>query len=244
MNNQILMKISLLLKRPAVLFILFSLLLGLILLFGCYFQLPDFYTDRTLADSIAQTATRNTIYEATEHLINPKYNLYNHIFQIWGWFVSLALFCLIFKVKEFKNFKNLSIFNNKKFVYLWINLSYVLFLPLNTIGYMVDVDKYVYPYYADSMGIPLFTCIAMNVFVGIIHYPLVNLLAFITYNTKIKRFFYNFLWVGLFLYWLLVAYGAYYWKFTYLQIILNLYFFIWFMFIIYSIGYVKNKSIE
>lgn len=242
MSIQVMTQIKDFYNNPIKLFGLIVILLSLVLLFSCHFHFPDFYTNRELAYQIAQTVTPSEVPEAVKHLLNPKYNIYNWIFQIWGWGVTLLVFSACFKINEFKKFKELTVLNRKLFVYLWINLSYLIWCFAYVLGYMIDLEKYVYNGAADSMGIPFFSMIVMLTFIGIIYYPTINLLSLVTFNTKIKRIFYNFLWAIIFLFWLILGLDSFSWKFTYFHLILDLYCFIWLIFIIYAMGFTKNKT--
>lgn len=234
--------------NPIKIFGLITILLSLVLLFSCHFHCPDFFTNRELADKIAQTVASSDVPKAVEHLLNPQYNIYNWIFQIWGWTVTLLIFSVCFRVNEFKKFKELKVLNKKLFVYLWVNISYLIWSFAYISSYMIDLEKYVYNGAADSMGIPFFTMLGMQVFIGIIYYPVMNILSFVTFNTKIRRIFYNFLWFFAFIFWAIIALDSFTWKFTYFHLILDLYYFISFIFIIYAMGLQKplslNKSAE
>lgn len=243
MNSQIINRIRDFYKNSFKFFGFILVLLTLILLFGCHFHFPEFYTNRELADNIAQTVLPGEVGAAVKHLLNPRYNFYNTIFQIWGYFVIVFLFSFIFKIKEFKDFKEIAIFNKKSFVYSWINLSYIFWSLFYVSGYMIDLYKYVYNGYADSMGIPLFSMISVLTFIGIIYYPIINILSFITYNTKIRRIFYKVLWGLCFLLLLIIAVDSFTWKFTYINLFLDLIYFIWFFFIVYAIRYTIRKDV-
>lgn len=242
MNVQIMNNLKNICKNPIKIFGLITILLSLVLLFGCKFHLPDFYTNLELAEQIAQTVPPSEVNQTVKHLLNSQYDVFNLIFQIWGLVITLLIFSVCFRVNDFKKFKNLTVLNKNLFVYLWINISYVIWSFAYVFSYMIDIEKYVYNSGADSMGIPLFEIIGMLTFIGIIYYPSVNLLAFITFNTKIKRIFYNFLWFLAFCFWGVCALDNFSWKFTYFHLILDLYYLIWFVLIIYAIGYIKNKE--
>lgn len=242
MNIQVMDKIKDLFKNPIKLFGLIAILLSLILLFSCHFHFPDLYTNRELAIQIAQTVDPLEVPEAVKHLLNPKYDIYNWIFQIWGWVVTMLIFSACFKVNEFRKFKELIVLNRRLFVYLWINISYLIWSFAFVSAFMIDLENYVYNGAADSMGIPLFDMIFVLTFIGIIYYPTINLLSLVTFNTKIKRLFYNFLWAIAFLFWAILALNSFSMKFTYFHLILDLYYFIWLIFIIYAIGFIKNKA--
>lgn len=242
MKIQLMNKIKDFQKNPVKIFGLAVILLSLILLFGCHFILPDFFTNKELAEQIVQVVEIDEAYDAIKHLFNPRYEIYNWIFQIWGWAVALLIFSVCFKVNEFKKFMNLTVLNQKNFVYLWINISYIIWGFMYVLGFMVDIDKSVYNYAADSTSIPFIMMIGFVTFIGILYYITMNLLAFVTFNTRIKRIFYNFFWAFIFLFWIIIASFSFSWKFSYYHLIMDLYYFIMFIFIIYAIGYTKNKS--
>ena len=227
-------------KSPVKIFGLAVIILSLVLLYGCQFHIPDYYTNKVMADEIAQTVPPDEVSKAVEHLVNKKYFIFNTIFQLWGICISAFLFTLIFKINEFKRLKNIRILNNKLFVYLWINLIYPIWAFCYTNLYMQDITKYVYNGAADSLGIPFFTTIGMIISFGIIYYPSVNLLAFLTYNTKINRWIYNLFWGAFFALWLMFTLECAGYIFTYATPLLFLIYLIWFMLIIYAIGYKKK----
>ena len=231
-------------KNPIKFSFLSVILLSLVLLFGCKFHGVDFYTNRELAEQIAQSVPPIEVSESVKHLLNPKYNIYNCIFHIWGWFVILFVFSFCFRVNEFRKFKELTFLNRKLFVYLWINLSYLVWGFAYIVGFMLNLDKHVYNSGADSLAIPFFFMLGILHFIGIIYYPVINILSFVTFNTKIKRIFYNFIWAFLFLFWLLCAIYSFSWQFTYFHLILDLFYFISFIFIIYAMGWKKNLDLS
>ena len=215
-------------------------ILSFALLYSCQFHIPDYYTSKTVADQIAQTVAPADVEKAVEHLINKKYLIFNTIFQLWGLSLAVFLFTVIFKIKDFKHITNINVLNNKLFVYLWINLIYPVWGICYTFVYMQDITKYVYNGAADSLGIPFFTTIGMIISFGIIYYPSVNLLAFLTYNTKINRWIYNLFWGAFFALWLMFTLECAGYIFTYATPLLFLIYLIWFMLIIYAIGYKKK----
>ena len=235
-------KICSFIHNPIIIFGIIVIILTLLLFFGCRFSLPDFYINRDSAFQIVQTVPPSDSFLAVEHLLNPKYKIFNFIFQSWSWVITLFVFSLIFRIKTFKNFKELNFLNNKWFVYLWINLSFFLWSFIYVSGYMNNLEKYVYNSAADSMSIPLFEMIGTIIFIGIIYFPLINILSFITFNTKIKRNLYYFIWICILLFNILLIVHCFNWKFTYLNIILCFYYFIWLIFSIYAIGFIKNKQ--
>ena len=79
MNIQVMDKIKDFYKNPIKFFGLAAILLSLVLLFGCHFHSPDFFTNRELADQIAQTVAPREVSKAVKHLLNPQYNIYNLI---------------------------------------------------------------------------------------------------------------------------------------------------------------------
>ena len=231
MNIQITDKIKDFYRNPIKLFGLVVILLSLVLFFCCKFHFPDYYTNRELAAQIAQTVEPEEVSHAVWHLLNPQYKIYNLIFQLWGLSVILFIFSVCFKLFEFKKFKELTFLNKKFFVYIWINVSYLIWSFAYVPSYMIDLKKYVYNWRADSMSIPLFDIIGTLAFFGILYYVAVNILSFITFNTKIKRTFYILLWGFVFLFWAFFAHDSFMRKFTYYNLILDLCYFISFIFI-------------
>lgn len=228
-------------KNPIFLFGFVVLILSIILLVKCNFTLPDYYIDRTAADNIAQTVSPKEVSSAVSPLRNPNFIPDNTIFHIWGYFIAILLFSIIFRIKDFKSFTNLTIFNKKLFAFLWINISYPIISYLYVSSYMADLGKHVYNGAADSMGIPFFTMISVLVLYGIIYYPLTNLLTFATYNTKIKRIFYIIIWIAITLLWIVCALDIFTYKFIYNNILLDFCHIVWIFYGIYSIKYIKTK---
>ena len=228
-------------KNPIKLFGIILFLLSLTLFFGCNFSVPNYYTDVELADEIAQTVTPNEVSMAVKHLLNPVYPFFNTTFHIFSYSIILFIFCFIFRIDEFKKFREIKLLNNKVFLYLWINLSYLFWASFYVIAYMVDVEKYVYNAGADSLSIPFFSVIGTVAYIGLSYYLISNVLAFITYNTKIKRkIYYLFLILG-FIYWLVFAIDSFNWKFSFWHIILDTFYFMILTIIIYAIGFIKQK---
>ena len=84
---------------------------------------------------------------------------------------------------------------NKKFIYPWINISYILYTICWLGHYMRNLENYVYPSNADSIGIPLFFTFLTMAYMALIYYPGVDILFFITYNTKICVRIYSFIFI-------------------------------------------------
>lgn len=235
-------KIRTIFKNPISLFGIIAVILTLVLAFRTHMHMPDFYANKELADKIAQEVPLDEIYTATKHLITPHYHLWNGLFQTWAWVITFFAFCLIFKVNSFGRFKELKVLNRKLFAYLWINLSYPIFGQCFLYYYMIDLDKYVYEHFHDSMGIPFFGMSVFIIMLAVIYYPLSNFLVFITYNTRVRRAFYNFLWAISLPVILFTAYVCFNMHFSYLCFGLNPCILIWFIFSIYSIGFKKTKK--
>ena len=106
-------KINQLYKNPIKLFGVITILLSIVLLYSCHFHLPDFYTDKELADEIAQSVTSREVAQAVHHLLNPQYNIYNWLFQIWGWFITFFIFSMCFKINEFNRTNEIKELNQK-----------------------------------------------------------------------------------------------------------------------------------
>lgn len=228
-------KIKSYLKNPITIFSFMTLLLSFILMIGVSFHMPDFYTNRTDAFNIAQTVSPSAVGKATMHLESIKHKIFNTIFQFWGWFLTLLGFSLIFKIRKFKDFLDIKLFHNKIFIYTWINISYIIYCVCILPAYMLDLEKYVYNGSADSMGIPFFNELFSLLFIALIYYPAINLLFFVKYNTKIKRRFYDFIFIlcGLYFIWNTVI--IFLMQFSYYHLFLNIYNLIWLLLIVYSL---------
>ena len=241
MNNKLLEINQKIFNNPIIISGLIVLILTLILLYGCNFQLPPFYTDRELADQIAQSVTPEEVEGAVAHLLNPKYFVFNKIFKLWGLFIAFFAFTAIFKITEFKKFRNIKVLTRKSFVYPWINLAFPVWGFCYVNSYMTDIVKYVYNWAADSFAIPLFSAVSIIILTGIIYYPVINLLSFVTFNTKIKRRIYSMFWIVCFIFWFIISIDNINSIFTYYDPVLFLLYLIWFVFVIYAVGYMKNK---
>ncbi len=234
-------KIYKLLKNPIFVFTVITLLITIFLGIKTGFSVPNYYIDKELAEQLAQTVSKNLVDEKIKHLINPQYKTNNFLFQIWGWSLVFFIFTTIFRVKNFNTFKNLNFFKNKIFIYLWINFSYILFITLFLIIFMNDIMEGVYHWTSDSLSIPLFTMGFILLYSTLVYYPLINVLSYITYNTKIKRKLYQLFWgLGFIINLCLIIFSMFI-KFTYLSLFLYLYYLIWLILIIYSINHIKNK---
>ncbi len=164
--------------NPIKLFAFIVILLSLILLISCQFHCPDIYFDREVLGKIYNQYHDEISY--TSAFINFKYYKYNLIFHQLGFWISALLFVIIFKINNFKKFLELKIFNNKKLIYLWINILYLiggsLYIVLHKNNYQFLEPLSIY---SDIVNI-LFL-------MGIIYYSVINYLTYITFNTNIRR---------------------------------------------------------
>ena len=126
--------------NPIKLFALIVILLCLILLIGCQFHCPDIYLNRELFRKLYDEGHR---YHSYDMFYNKSYYFYNSIFQLWGFGLTALVFTLIFKITEFKKFKELKLFNNKFFAYFWVNISYY-FLTILYVNVLYDAISEVY----------------------------------------------------------------------------------------------------
>lgn len=234
-------KIKFYLKNPIVIFSILAVILSLVLAFCVHFEVPDFYIDREAAFNLAQTVAARNVRETISHLENIQYKIFNPVFQIWGWVISLLFLSVCFKISNFKNIKDIKIFHNKKFIYFWINLSYPIYSACLITMYMIHLERRVYSTAADSMGIPFFTMMFSLLFFALIYYPAANLLFYLVYNTKIKRKFYDLLFIlcGLYtIYNIIYVCGM---KFTYFHLFTDIYFAIWIMLIVDGLKELRRK---
>ena len=187
-------KIRTIFKNPIILFLTISIVLCLFLLIKTKLQLVDFYTDRIAAEEFVQSLDPHFDMKIpTAKFGNPEHKIYNFIFKMFAISLSLLLFSLIFNIKKWSNFKDIKLIKNKVFIFTWINLAYVLMCNFHMLSYMANIEKYVYHSAADSFGIPYFTELFTCLFFSIAYYPLVNLLFFGIYKTRINNIFYTIL---------------------------------------------------
>ena len=187
-------KIRTIFKNQIILFLTISIVLCLFLLIKTNLQLVDFYTDRIAAEEFVQSLDPHFDMKIpTAKFGNPEHKIYNFIFKMFAISLSLLLFSLIFNIKKWSNFKDIKLIKNKVFIFIWINLAYVLMCNFHMLSYMANIEKYVYHSAADSFGIPYFTELFTCLFFSIAYYPLVNLLFFGIYKTRINNIFYTIL---------------------------------------------------
>jgi len=231
-------------KNPIFIFGIITLVLTVFLAIEVGFHFPDYYINREFANQLANSVSKDEVNQTIKSLINPNYKIYNMLFHLWGWALTVFSYTIIFRINNFLDFKNLKFLNKKLFVYTWINVSYIIFSIFYTISFMTNIMMYVYHWSADSFSIPLFTIFFAFVFGAIIYYPLVNILFYIVYNTRINRLFYKIILVLGFVFILLLIFSNITYKFTYINLILNFYYLMWLIFIAYSIWYMKTKNVQ
>ena len=238
MNNKAFLNIY---KNPIVIFGVVILILTAILYSGTKFEFPDYYTNRALADELAQNVMPNDVEKTVKYLINPLYKIYNFLYHIWAIFIALFIFSVIFRIYKFSSCKELKIFNNKLFVYIWANLSYIIFGICSYYSAIAEIKKYVYNGMADSFGIIYLLFHIIPFLIAIFYYPIINILLYLTYNLKNKNYFINFFWylcLIIIFYSILCNLDS---QFIYLDILMYLYAVFWLMTIINIIKYYKNK---
>lgn len=167
--------------------------------------------------------------------------MYNTIFQILGWLVSLLLFVLLFKVKNFTDLMNIKVFESKKFIFLWINVMWVLYAFCFVQADMSNTGNSIYYIAAQSDTGVIFKYLSSIFLIGLIYYPLVDIVFFLIYKTNFKL---RILDISLIFGALIIVWNAvsvFQMKFTFDHLFLNLYNFVWFLLILYSLKYVKEK---
>ena len=170
-------------------FLLFIIvfIIGIVILLLPQIVKIDYYTNRDFVYSVVQGLNYSESIKASTKYINPFYYVYNSLCQIWGWLVVLLILSLFFKIHDLKNvYKPLEI-SYKKIIYLWVNLSYILWSILSVILNINDLSKEVYDSFHDTLAIPLFQSACSFIYFSAIYYPLVNIIVFFTYNKKVKN---------------------------------------------------------
>ncbi len=231
------------LKNPIIIFSVLTIILGIGIYFfnNHSFCVPDFYTNRNAAFEAAQIPNMDMAIKEISQYENHKYGIFNTLFQIFGWLVTFLLFSILFRVTKFKDFKHINVFRKKRFVYPWINLSYLLYCYCWVPAYMTDLEKYVYNTAADSMGIPLMNTIFTLGLLGIVYYTAANLLYFVILNTKIKSRFYSFILLLGIILTVIKALAASTLKFTYWQIGINFFGLVWLILLLSGLKLLKEK---
>ncbi len=184
------MKLKIKYYSPIFIFIVFTLILGIIIGVFYQFSAPDYYIDKKAAFEMINSSLSISHADIDAKYSNPLYLKQNALLQSFLFVLTLMLVSICFRFNSWKDFFQLDKFSNKKFVYLFVNLSYPIWAFFEICSYMVDLDKYVYPAHADSMGIPLFNAVFSLTFLGLMYFPLLNFFTFIIYNTKITNWFY------------------------------------------------------
>ncbi len=234
------------LRNPIIIFSIITLLLGISIYFlnNHSFCVPDYYTNRTAALEAAQIPNTEMAIKEISQYENPKYGIFNALFQIFGWLAAFTIFSILFKVTKFKDFKHINIFRKKRFIYPWINLSYLLYCYCWVPAFMNDLEKYVYNSAHDTMAIPLMNTIFTLGLLAVIYYTVNNLLFFVILNTKIKSRFYTFILLLALVITLIKALAASTLEFTYWQIGLDFFALAWIVLLLTGIKLLKEKRLH
>lgn len=228
-------------KNPIVVFGILTILVSLFLFIKVHFNIPEYYNDRQLAQSFASNASLNIdeISEEINKLINPKFKFYNKIFQMWGLIITLFIITLIFKINKFEKFLHLKL--KKNFIYLWLNIAYIVYAICFWNSFIFNLNSEVYYWASDSIMIPMVIVFACIFYFGIAHYIINNILTFLTYN-KFKHNLLQVIWIINGIWTLLLILSNITAKFTYFNLVMNFCNFVWLIIILYSIKLVKNNN--
>ncbi len=230
--------------NPMILFGIVTLILGLILLFETNFKTPDFYIDYDAANKLIDMQDEIQADKMLKQLENKNYKIFNSIFHGFSLSLIFLLISIVFKTKTINELFNINLMKNKKFIYPWINISYILYTICWLGHYMRNLENYVYPSNADSIGIPLFFTFLTMAYMALIYYPGVNILFFITYNTKICGRIYSFIFILGFFYYIQVLIYTLFTKFSFWTFWLQLYLIITFLLIFSALQTLKEKRIQ
>ena len=230
--------------NPIKLFSFIVILLSLILLIGCQFHCPDIYTNREVVHQVVNEHLKGIrpyfFIEDIKNFINYDYYKYNLIFHQWGFWISALLFTIIFKISYFKKFLELKIFNNKKLIYLWINIIYIIGGILYIIIYKNHYN-YIYTYtYSINKYVNYITQVIF--LLGIIYYSITNYLTYITFNTNIKSKLCKYSWYFVFLIMVFSLLWTFTMKFIFINILLDFCYVIWIIYILCLLKYIQNKQ--
>lgn len=227
-------------KNPVIIAGIAVLLLSIALMCVCGFNLPEFYTNREVALDMAQRTENLDIIE--EILQNPLYERITALWQVWGIALASFLFCLIFGIFDFSGFKNRKIFNNKWFIYLWLNISWLVWGNCFVGILMGDLEKYVYNAMHDTMFIPLMSIVSIVHGWSYVYFPSINILAILTFNTRLKRRFYAVFWVAAFALFAKRVWLTWFCPFSVATVISDFILITNGVFCIYALGYKKPEN--
>ena len=232
-------------KNPIKLFGLLSLGVALLLFVGFHFTFPEYFTNKEMADQIIQDIHITDKVKALVPFINPLYYIYNYMCHIFACLIALFIFSIIFKLNKFSSFKNIKIFSNKLFLYIWVNFSYVIYGICSYFFLVADSESPVYRQYPDHAETFAYVVICILPFlVAIFYYPIMNFLLSLTYNMQIKNKFTLYSWflcLLILIFAIILGINSY---FIYIYILVYLYYILWFVIILYSIRYITCKCDE
>ena len=228
-------------KNPIKIFGLGVLIFALILFLVFGFKMPDYFNNIDMANQIIGNINIEDKTKALKPLINKSFYVCNYIHHIFAWFIALFTFSVIYRINTFSKFKNIKMFSNILFLYIWVNFSYVIYGICAFHFSIVDFESPVYTELPDHLGalIPVFDML-FPFLVAIFYYPLMNFLLSLTYIMKIKNKYILYFWIFcllILIFTILLNMTAY---FTYAYILVYLYYIFWFVIIFYSINFLKE----
>ena len=210
-----------------ILFFIAIFFLGIIILVLPLFINTGYYTNQDLAFNAVQGKNYLEGVIASKKYLNVAYWGYNTLCQIWGWLSALFIIGLFLKTDSTKFYK-LSEINNKKFIYLWANISYIIWSILSVILYVNNLGKYVYDSCHDTLAIPLFESACHFIYFSAIYYPLVNIIIFFTHNKKIKNIWIIIVLLATIVYTIFDVYIHFIENFMWISILINILNIVWF----------------
>jgi len=228
-------------KNPIIVFGFGVLISALILFLGFGFKMPDYFTNIDMANQIIENIRIDDKEKALALLINPLYYVYNYMRHIFAVLIALYIFSVTFRLNTFSAFKNIKIFSNRIFLYIWVNFSYLIAAICSYYVAVADMESPVYRQYPDHAETFAYVFICIFPFlVAIFYYPIMNFLISLTYIMQTKNKFLKYAWflcLVILIFSILLSINSY---FTYIYIIAYLYYIFWFVIIFYSIDNLKN----
>lgn len=225
--------------RPKIVFFILVLLFSLILFPSCHFNIPDFWVNKENAFSILNNgAEYSNVFKLYG---NPHY--FSLTFCLHGFTISIILLFIstILSFKNWEDFMNNKIFQNKYLVIVLTNILYPLWFKLELILLGLDLNKHIYNSLNDTTFIGIMGAYALLFVIGIIYYLVINVLNFIIYFTKFSsKYVINFLKLVVIIFCLLIIQGMccqFSWLYVYLYSINTL----WLLIIA---GYIKFLQLK
>ena len=190
--------------KKIVMLIIIVLICGIILYILPDFINTEYYSDKEMAYSAVQGLSYEDGLKASAKYINKFYWVYNTLCHIWGLFIAGIFIVVTKNLLDFLKDRESYNICKKICIYLWINLSYVVWANLSMLSFMKDIQKEVLDSCHDSIGIPLIGAWVCIMFLAMLYYPIINIITFFAYNITLNNKFFNIVFIIISLFMILI----------------------------------------